>query len=289
MVLAVVPLLVLASACSADPQPPPAPQAAATPGTASVSASPGSTPTGVPATPSAPPSITSAVIGPRLSSVSVVVALGDSVPRGSACGCVPYPGLLARRLSQEVGHRVTAVNDAHPGYTSADVLTQVQTSAAVIAHIRSAGVVTLQIGANDVAYSSDCGAVAACYTSSLPQAQVNITSIVRQIRSLTAAHPVAIVLLDYWNVWLGGRYATAHGPAYVAAATSVTFAESAMINDIAQITGSAHVDLRLAFRGPDDADDETGLLAPDGDHPNAAGHAVIAAATERTLLKALPA
>jgi hypothetical protein len=29
-------------------------------------------------------------------------------------------------------------------------------------------------------------------------------------------------LLDYWSVWLGGRYADAEGPAYVDAVGSVT-------------------------------------------------------------------
>jgi len=132
-------------------------------------------------------------------------------------------------------------------------------------------VVTLQIGANDVAYSSGRGAVAACYAPTLPQVQANLTSIVQRIRSISLAHPVAVVLLDYWSVWLGGQYATAPGPAYVTAGTSLSYAESAMISAVARSTGSAYVDLRLAFRGPDDTDDETGLLAPDGDRPNAAG------------------
>ena len=293
-VFAVAPLVVLASACSAAPQPASAPVTG--PASASAQGTTGSVPsastpssTSAPAQPSAPPSIASAVIGPRLSGVSVVVALGDSVPFGSACGCAPYPSLLAKQLSHVTGHAVSSVNDARPGFTSTDVLTQVQTSASVIADIRSAGVVTLEIGANDIAYSAACGAVASCYAPTLPQVQANITSIVQRIRSLTADRPVAIVLLDYWNVWLGGRYAAAQGPAYVAASTSLTHAESVMISAIAQSTGSAYVDLRLAFRGPDDADDETGLLAPDGDHPNAAGHAEIADVTGQTLLQALPA
>jgi lysophospholipase L1-like esterase len=197
--------------------------------------------------------------------------------------------LLAQRLSQVAGHPVRAVNDARPGYTSADVLTQVETNATVMAHIQSADVVTLEIGANDVAFAPGCGAVAACYLPMLPQVQANITAIVQRIRIITVAHPVAIVLLDYWNVWLGGAYAAARGPAYVAAGTSLTYAESSMISAVAWTTGSAYVDLRLAFRGPDDTDDETALLAADGDHPDAAGHVVIAAVTAQVVLKALPA
>ena len=50
--------------------------------------------------------------------------------------------------------------------------------------------------------------------------------------------------------------------------------------------GSFSVDLRTAFRGPDDAWDETHLLAPDGDHPNAAGHQRIAEAVVQDVIAA---
>ena len=87
-----------------------------------------------------------------------------------------------------------------------------------------------------------------------------------------------MVLLDYWSVWLGGEYATAQGQAYVDAATAVTTSVNDTIHAVARATGSSYVDLRTAFRGPDDAWDETHLLAPDGEHPNAAGHERIAEA-----------
>ena len=43
-------------------------------------------------------------------------------------------------------------------------------------------------------------------------------------------------------------------------------------------TLTTYIDLRTAFRGPDGDWDETHLLAPDGDHPNAEGHRRIAQA-----------
>jgi len=92
------------------------------------------------------------------------------------------------------------------------------------------------------------------------------------------------VLLDYWSVWLGGQYATAQGPTYVDAASAVTASVNDTVNTTARATNSLYVDLRTAFRGPDDAWDETHLLAPDGEHPNAAGHARIAEAVAQAVI-----
>jgi lysophospholipase L1-like esterase len=95
------------------------------------------------------------------------------------------------------------------------------------------------------------------------------------------------VLLDYWSVWLGGQYAAAKGEAYVTAAENVTDQVNAVIKSTAARSGSAYVDLRAAFKGPNYAYDETHYLSSDGDHPNAAGHRQIAAATEAVIEKAV--
>ena len=54
-----------------------------------------------------------------------------------------------------------------------------------------------------------------------------------------------------------------------------------------QASGSAYVDLRAAFKGPDYSYDETHYLSDDGDHPNAAGHQQIATAAVDVLASAL--
>ena len=207
------------------------------------------------------------------------MALGDSVPYGTNCDCRPYPPLTADGLSKSGGQTVTATNDAVPGYTTSDVLHQLSSDTGVIDHVRGADVVEIEVGANDVAYSSSCGTAVDCYTPKLPTVEKNLATIVSRVRELTSGHKALVVLLDYWSVWLGGTYAAAHGDAYVAAAKTMTEKVDAVIRTTATTTKSAYVDLRAAFKGPDYSYDETHYLSSDGDHPNAAGHQQIATAT----------
>ena len=216
-----------------------------------------------------------------------IVALGDSVPYGSNCDCTPYPPLTASGLAAKTGQSVTAANDAVPGYTTSNVLRQLQSDKAVIDHVRTADVVEIEVGANDVAHSQACGTNVDCYSPKIPAIETNLRAIVARVHELSATHKVLVVLLDYWSVWLGGQYAAAKGDAYVNAAATVTEDVNTVIKSTAAETGSAYVDLRAAFKGPDYAYDETHYLSNDGDHPNAAGHKQIADATEAVIETAL--
>jgi lysophospholipase L1-like esterase len=216
-----------------------------------------------------------------------LVALGDSVPRGTNCDCRPYPSLTAAGLTTSSRRLVTATNDSVAGYTTSNVLRQLRSDESVIDHVRRADVIEIEIGANDVAFSKSCGASVACYAPRIPVIERNLTAIVGRVRSLTSGHRALVVLLDYWSVWLGGRYAKAQGPAYVAAAEAVTDRVNAVIRSTAAKSGSSYVDLRAAFKGPNYAYDETRFLSNDGDHPNAAGHRRIAAAAETVIERAL--
>jgi lysophospholipase L1-like esterase len=212
----------------------------------------------------------------KLEAVTSIAALGDSVPYGSACHCTPYPLLTGDDIAHAAGHRVDTSNEAVPGAVSGDVLAQLDNDATVMRRVEDSQAVLVEVGANDVAYSSACAIDVACYDQKVPQLVSNLDAIVARIHELTAGRRVAIVLLDYWSVWLGGQYATDQGPAYVDAATDVTSSVNDAIQSAAGSSGSIYVDLRVAFRGPDDTWDETHLLARDGDHPNAAGHERIA-------------
>src|SRR6478672_12854378 len=216
-----------------------------------------------------------------------ITALGDSVPSGANCNCSPYPQLSANGLTTSTGDTVTARNDAVGGATTSSVLRQLQSDSKVIDHVRAADSVEIEVGANDAAYSRSCGTDAACYEPRLPALRKNLAAIVTRVHELAAGHKVLVVLLDYWSVWLGGQYAAAQGEAYVAAAEQVTDDVNAVIKSTAMRTGSADVDLRAAFKGPDYAYDETHYLSNDGDHPNAAGHQQIATATEAVIQNSL--
>jgi lysophospholipase L1-like esterase len=216
-----------------------------------------------------------------------IVALGDSVPYGTSCHCTPYPQLSAGGLAKSTGGKATATNDAVPGYTTKNVLHQLESDESVIAHVKQAKVAEIEIGANDVAYSKACGTDVACYEPKLPTIRQNLAAIVARAHELASGHQLLVVLLDYWSVWLGGQYAEAKGEAYVDAARTMTEQVDAAIKSTAAKTHSAYVDLRAAFKGPTYSYDETHYLASDGDHPNAAGHEKIATATEAVIEKAL--
>lgn len=213
-----------------------------------------------------------------------IVALGDSVPRGTNCDCTPYPPLSADYLTAATHRSVTATNDAVAGATSESVLDQLNSDRSVVHHLRTADAVEIEVGANDVSHSKSCGVSVECYAPELPGLQKNLAAIVARARELTSGHKVLVVLLDYWSVWLGGKYAAEQGPAYVEAANELTDRVDSIIKATAAESGSDYVDLRAAFKGPDYSYDETHFLASDGDHPNAAGHEQIARAVEAVIV-----
>ena len=182
---------------------------------------------------------------------------------------------------------VKATNDAVGGFTSADVLRQLSADADVVSDVANADVVEIEVGANDVGYRGSCGTSVGCYQPMITATQRNLAKIVARVHELTEGRPVLLILLDYWSVWLGGRYATDEGPNYVDAAADVTDKINTVVRQTAAGTDSGYVDLRAAFKGPGYDSDETRYLASDGDHPNVAGHQLIAAAVVNVISKNL--
>ena len=237
--------------------------------------------------PAARPATASPVGSPTASLPALrLVALGDSVPAGTACGCIPFVGLLDRPTQGALPARSTS-NLAVPGLTSDGLLEQLA-DPAVSAEVGTADEVVLQIGANDFA-SAAVGTTACaqpltagCYGSGLHGLQATLGMVLSRVHALSRAR---VVLLDYWAVFQDGDVARQHGSAYVQRSDALTVAVNQVIARCAAEGGGAFVDLYQPFR--QDGDD-TGLLAADGDHPNAAGHVLIATVLQAALDGAAP-
>ena len=214
--------------------------------------------------------------------VTKVEGLGDSVPAGTACHCAPYVALLAKALFASQGMTGTVSNDASAGLTSAGLLAQVEQGGISA----PPGTVTLvTIGANDfndqVVSSVGCRREddLACYRPALSRLGANLA---RLLGRLTAAPDHGQVFVtNYWNVFLDGDVANAKGSEYVQDTDSLTRLVNAVLLRATRKSGNTYVDLYRPFKayGPN----ERGLLAADGDHPSAAGHALIARLLQHAL------
>lgn len=214
--------------------------------------------------------------------VTSVVGLGDSVPAGAACDCDTFLSLISQTLATRQGTDVTIDNLATGGLTTQGLLDQVD-SGSVTDAIANADLVIITIGANDFDSASvtddDCGPGAglACYRNDLARLRANVDRILGKVRALQTRPHSRIVVTGYWNVFLDGDAARAKGPAYVANSDALTRAVNRALAGSAAAAGARYVDTYGPFKG-DGSRDDTPLLAADGDHPDAAGHRVIAEA-----------
>ncbi|MFG6194603.1 SGNH/GDSL hydrolase family protein [Nonomuraea sp. JJY05] len=229
------------------------------------------------ATPHASPHAT-----PHAASAAVtsIVGLGDSVPAGSACDCDTFVSLIRKTLAARQGTGVAVDNLATGGLTSQGLLDQVDAGSATDA-IAHADLVIITIGANDFDSASieddDCAPRAglACYKSDLARLRVNVDGLLGKVRAMQTRPGSRIVVTGYWNVFLDGDSARAKGAAYVSNSDALTRAVNRTLAGAAAAKGARYVDLYGPFKG-DGSRDDTPLLAADGDHPDAAGHRVIA-------------
>ena len=219
-----------------------------------------------------------------------VVGLGDSVPAATACGCTSYVSLVAAGAASRQGRAAAVTNLAEGGLTTSGLAEQL-TDSAVRAQVAAADLVIITVGANDfdpdILTTSACTPVPAlpCYQPTLSSQRSRLAAVVADVGHLTAARHGAVLVTGYWNVFLDGEAARELGDDYVAASTALTRAENALLASVGTAHGATYVDLFTLFKGSDGTVDDTRLLAPDADHPNAAGHALIA----RGLLSALAA
>jgi len=218
------------------------------------------------------------------SSTATVVGLGDSVTAAFRCGCAGFVADYADLLAHTTKTTVHSVNLGANGQTSGGLVAASQPGQPAVDGIATASIVVVTIGANDLVdsepaiQSGQCGGrdELACTTATLANISTNVKAIVGRIRSLHSGGRVTIKITGYWNVFEDGSVARND---YSATFRRDSDALTRRLNDTLRAVSAAtkvqYVDLYRPFKG--DGDD-TPLLAADGDHPNAAGHWVIARA-----------
>jgi lysophospholipase L1-like esterase len=226
-----------------------------------------------------------------------VVALGDSVTAGTTCNCSAFPAVYGGLLHGRTGSPVTVDNLGVSGLDSAGLLEQLdQADSADARAVAGADIVLLTIGANDFGDHHDevtearCAQTAGgdCVSDELEQLSGNLHRILTRIRALREARVTTVLVTGYWNVYEDGQVARqAFPPDGVAATVDLTRRVNAIVAAVCASHGAAFVDLFGPFekRGVG----VTRLLAVDGDHPNAAGHLLIAQVLAQAGLPKLPA
>jgi len=217
----------------------------------------------------------------------LVVAFGDSVPSGYACDCRPFPKIYGSLLSASTGRSVRVENRAINGLTTSGLLSQLR-SHDVQNAVRASEVVLVTIGANDFGGRHDqvvqdrCGRRGTeCARDDLTSMRAHLSAVLARIESLRHGSPTTVLVTGYWNVFEDGDVAlAAYGKSGLRASLRLTRRANAEIRSVATDAGARYVDIYHPFESA--GRDVTTLLAPDGDHPDAAGHRLIA----RTLLRA---
>jgi lysophospholipase L1-like esterase len=235
------------------------------------------------------------VVGPALPGVSgyadtpaqraspglQVVAFGDSVASGYACRCRPFPEIYGSLLSAATRESVRVDNRAVSGLHTSGLLAQLR-SGDVQDAVRGSDVVLVTIGANDFGDHHDqvvadqCGRSGTeCVRDDLASMRANLAAVLAKIGSLRRGRPGDVLVTGYWNVFQDGRVAlAAYGRSGLRASLRLTRHVNAEIRAVATHAGARYVDIYRPFE--DAGRDVTSLLAPDGDHPDAAGHRLIA-------------
>ncbi|QGN57756.1 SGNH/GDSL hydrolase family protein [Nostocoides sp. HKS02] len=253
-------------------------------GQATVAAPATATPaTPTPATPTKTP-ITATTSTTADTSPVVVVGLGDSVTSGFACDCTTFIALYAALLRQRAHRPTEAVNLGVAGLTSMSLSEQLDSVAARV-QLSRAGVVVLTIGANDLNPLIGRWQKGGCDTSCIEPATdlmgTRLAAVLTRLGTLVPAG-AHILVTTYWNVFEDGDVADAdYGKSFGPWSAAVTRSANAHICTAAAQAGDSCVDLYEPFEGAGDRN-PTALLADDGDHPNAAGHRLIA----QTLIQA---
>jgi lysophospholipase L1-like esterase len=239
-------------------------------------------PAGVPtgADPSAPPTSGATSTSPA---PLVVVALGDSVPSATTCGCAGYVEQLGARLGSATGRTPVIHNDAVGGWTTEDVEHDLD-SASTLRDIVGADLVVVEVGANDFDLDRvddpTClpAATSPCWTDTLHGLHDGLTRIVDGVKAADPNPDLRVAVVGYWNVTVDGAVGRAQGGAFVLGSDALTKVVNSTVQQVATATGAVYVDAYTPLKGEAGDRDPTSDLLDDGDHPNASGHTLLMAA-----------
>lgn len=234
----------------------------------------------IPATPRAatkgtPGAAAKATTAPTLS----VVALGDSVVSGEGCDCT-YVSEYAAGLGASEGAAVRTVNFGQGGETAAGLADRLRSETHMRTEVAAADIVLITVGANDLWGAHDTwqekgGCDTTCYQPEVDTMAVALKDVLTQVRTIDGRPGPQILVTNYWNVFEAGEIARqTYGEGFLEWTDEVTRAANTAICDEATKQQVRCVDVDSAFVGQ--GADPTPLLAEDGDHPNAAGTALIA-------------
>jgi lysophospholipase L1-like esterase len=216
-----------------------------------------------------------------------VVGVGDSVTSGQNCSCATFVAMYASDLASTRGLNTSAVNLGVSGWTSVQLLQAMTKPGAFRDQLAKADVLLVTIGANDLLpleSKQPAGCPVTCYGPMLDSLGHNVTLIVAAARAAHPGHPSTILVTDYWNVFQDGDVGTSeNGASFQSWSEALTRAASNSVCTAARQAGATCVGLYAPFKG-NGSKNPTALLAADGDHPNAAGHQLIAS----TLLASTP-
>lgn len=206
--------------------------------------------------------------------VTSVVGLGDSVLSPQRCNCEGLLSDYTQYVSTAVGQPVQSVNLGVDGATTSSLLDDLNYNEQTREAVRQAGLLVLVIGANDVA-GAECDTLA-CLEDPLAQTLNRVDQILETVRELNAGRAHQLLVLTYWNASVDGEVARSTQSEQE---IRLFHQASALLNQgltrSAVSAGATAVGLYDPFIRQTGGD-PTGLLAADGDHPNAAGAQVIA-------------
>ncbi|GAB3667778.1 hypothetical protein GCM10027596_37300 [Nocardioides korecus] len=209
-----------------------------------------------------------------------VVGLGDSVMAGTNCDCDGIVKEYAAGLARTTPGRVTTSDLSDGGLVTGDVEKDLTDDSSQQQALRTADVVLVTIGANDLYPALDKWRSATCdetcYGALASRMGRSLSTVLDEIKALVPAS-AQVLVTNYWNVFTDGAMTRKSvGQAQIDFSEDVTDAANREICAAAVGHGDTCVDLLHPFKGTAAHPvDVTPLLAADGDHPDAAGVAVI--------------